>query len=185
MRVNLLAKRYALALFELSLETKSEDKIAGDMSLIAKVLEDNRTFRKVLQNPVLDDNKKAALLIKVFKGHTQKLTQRFLHLISRKGRASYLPAICYAFEEIFKEHKNILSAELVTAIKVDKKIREEIIAKLKQITDKNIELEEIVDDEIIGGFVLRLEDYQFDASVANQLKRLKKEFSDNLYVKQF
>ncbi len=185
MRVNLLAKRYALALFELSLEDKSTDKIAKDMSFIGKVLEQNRELRKVLENPVLDDAKKATLLVKIFGNNIQKLTKRFLHLISRKGRASYLLAICYAFGEIYKEHKNILSAELITAIKADKEIREDIITKLKNITDKNIELEEIVDDDIIGGFVLRMGDYQYDASIANQLNRLKKEFSENLYVKQF
>jgi len=185
MRVNLLAKRYAQAVFELSIENKNTDKIFSDLMLIQEVLEENRALRKVLENPVLDDHKKAALLDKLFAKHVENLTDRFLHLIARKGRASYLLSICVAFHEIFKDYKNILSAELITAIKADKKIKDTIIAKLKQITDKNIELSEVIDEEIIGGFVVKMGDYEYNASITNQLKRLKKEFSNNLYVKQF
>ena len=185
MKVNLLSKRYAQAIFELSLEYKNTDNIAKDMVLIQKVLEQNRQLRKILENPVLDDVKKAGLLIKIFGNSVEKLTSRFLHLISRKGRASYLLSISYAFDEIYKDFKNIMTAELITATKADKEIRENIISKLKQITDKDIELNEIVDEEIIGGFVIKLEDYEYNASIANQLKRLEKEFSKNLFVKQF
>ncbi len=185
MRVNLLSKRYAQAVFELSVEQKNSDSIAKDLELIREVLEENRQLRKILENPVLDDTKKAGLLVKIFGKHVDKLTSGFLHLISRKGRASYLLSICYAFNNIYKEYKNIVSAELVTATKADKEIRETIIEKLKKITDKNIELNETVDNEIIGGFVIKLGDYEYNASIANQLKRLEQEFSDNLFVKQF
>jgi F-type H+-transporting ATPase subunit delta len=185
MRVNLLSKRYAQAVFELSVEYKNTDKVAKDLELIKSVLEENRQLRKILENPVLDDTKKAGLLIKIFGKHIDKLTSGFLHLISRKGRASYLLSICYAFNEIYKDYKNIVSAELITAIKADKEIRETIISKLKQITEKDIELNETVDEDIIGGFVIKLGDYEYNASIANQLKRLEKEFSKNLFVKQF
>ncbi len=185
MRVNLLAKRYAQAVFDLSVENKTTDKVARNLVLIKEVLQENRQLRRILENPVLDDSKKATVLSKLFAKHVEELTARFLHLITRKGRASYLLSICEAFDEIYKEYRNILSAELVTAIDVDKKIRKSIIAKLQQITDKNIELIETVNEDIIGGFVVKMGDYQYDASIANQLKRLKKEFSKNLYVKQF
>jgi F-type H+-transporting ATPase subunit delta len=185
MRVNLLSKRYAQAVFELSVEYKNTDKVAKDLELIKSVLEENRQLRKILENPVLDDNKKADLLIKIFGKHIDKLTSKFLHLISRKGRASYLLSICYAFNTIFKDYKNIVSAQLVTAVKADDKIRKSIIAKLKQITDKEIELNETVDQDIIGGFVIKLGDFEYNASIQNQLKRLEKEFSKNLFVKQF
>ena len=185
MRVNLLAKRYAQAVFELSVENKTTDKVAHDLVLIKEVLEENRKLRRILENPVLDDSKKATLLTKLFAKHVEELTARFLHLITRKGRASYLLSICQAFDEVYKEYRNILSAELITATPVDKKIRESIINKFQQITDKTIALTETVNEDIIGGFVVKMGDYQYDASIVNQLKRLKKEFSKNLYVKQF
>ncbi len=185
MRVNLLSKRYAQAVFDLSIETNITDKIAKDLALIKEVLEENRQLRKIMGNPVLDDTKKATLLVTIFGKHVEELTAHFLHLITRKGRASYLLSICIAFNEIYKNYKNILSAELVTAIKADVQIRKSVISKLTNLSDKTIELNETIDEDIMGGFVIKFEDYQYDASVANQLRRLKKEFSDNLYVKQF
>ena len=83
---------------------------------------------------------------------------------------------------IYKEYKNILPVKLTTAIAVDEKIKKEILDKLAQVTDMNLEVTEIVDKELIGGFKLNFEDYQYNNSVKKQLQRLAKVFSDNLYV---
>ncbi len=184
MRINLLAKRYAKAVFELSVEMNITDKVAKDLRLVAKIIEENRLLRKLLHNPVLDSTKKVKILNAIFGKHISKLTNRFLNLITLKNREQYILFICQAFEKIYLDYKNILSAELTTAIKADEKIRREIIEKLKQITNKKIDLHSQVDENIIGGYIIKLDDYQYDASIANQLKRLKKEFSENLYVKQ-
>ncbi len=180
MRVNLLAKRYAQALFDLSLENKIEEKVAADMRLVGSVLAENRELRRVLANPVLLGSKKIKILNKIFERKLTELSLRFFNLIIRKGREIYLESTCQAFEDIYKNYKNVVSAELITAMKSEDKIRKLIVNKLKAITDKDIELKEIVNEDIIGGFVVRLEDYQYDASVATQLRRLRKNYADKL-----
>ena len=187
MRVNLLAKRYAEAVFELAIETKQVDRIAEDLKLVYKVLDENRELRKIISNPVIDTSKKINILNKLFgeQGKISDISIRFLNLITRKGREIYIMGICQAFENIYLEYKNIVRAELVTAFDPDKEIRETVMAKLKTISNKEVELNEIIDDNIIGGFIVRIEDYQLDASVANQLKKLGKSFAGNLYEKQF
>ncbi len=84
MRVKLLAKRYAQALFDLAVEQKILEKVHGDIILIDTVLKENRNLRKVLANPVLDDHKKIRVLNVLFGGKVEKLTQRFLELITTK-----------------------------------------------------------------------------------------------------
>lgn len=187
MRVNLLAKRYAEAVFELAIETKNVDRVAQDLKLVYNVFEENRELRKIVANPVIDASKKINIFNKLFaeKGRISDLSIRFLNLITRKGREMYITGICAAFEKIYLDYKNIVKAELVTAYKADKEIRESVLAKLKTISNKEIELSETIDEDIIGGFVVRIEDYQVDASVANQLKKLGKNFAGNLYEKQF
>ena len=187
MRVNLLAKRYAEAVFEIAVESKNVDRIAEDLKLVYKVMDENRELRKIIANPVIDSSKKISILNKIFgdQGKISDLSIRFLNLITRKGREIYLMGICQAFENIYLEYKNIVKAELVTAFAPDAEIKESVLAKLKAISDKDVELHELVDDDIIGGFIVRIEDYQVDASVANQLKKLGKRFAGNLYEKQF
>ncbi len=180
MRVNLLAKRYAQALFDLSLENKIEEKAAADMRLVGRVLTENRELRRIMANPVLNGSKKVKILNRLFGEKLSELSLRFFSLIIRKGREVYLESICLAFDDIYKDYKNVIGAELITATKSDDKIRKLVVEKLKAITDKDIELKEIIDEDIIGGFVVRLEDYQYDASVTTQLRRLRKNYADKL-----
>ncbi len=180
MRVNLLAKRYAQALFDLSLENKIEEKVAIDMRLVGRVLAENRELRRIMANPVLNGSKKVKILNRLFGEKLSELSLRFFSLIIRKGREVYLESICLAFDDIYKNYKNVVGAELLTATKSDDEIRKLVVGKLKAITDKDIELKEIVDESIIGGFVVRLGDYQYDASVTTQLRRLRKNYADKL-----
>jgi len=180
MRVNLLAKRYAQALFDLSLENRIDEKVAADMRLVGRVLTENRELRRIMANPVLNGSKKIKILDRLFRERLNELSLRFFSLIIRKGREVYLESICLAFENIYKNYKNVVGAELITATKSDDKIKKLVVGKLKAITDKDIELKEIVNEDIIGGFVVRLEDYQYDASVTTQLRRLRKNYADKL-----
>jgi F-type H+-transporting ATPase subunit delta len=184
MRVNLLAKRYAQALFDLALEMKIQDKIVKDMQLISEVLQEHRELRKLLKNPVVDDFKKVKLLDAVFGNHIQKLTEKFFALIIKKDREMYLEPVCEAYIDIYRKYNNILPLELITAFKADKKTKDTIVKKVADATKLNIELHETVNEDIVGGFIINYEDYQFDASIKTQLKELKNEFSKNLFIKK-
>jgi len=182
MRVKLLSKRYAQALFELAVENNILDEVEKDIRFIDSVLQESRELRIVLDNVVLEGYKKINVLNRLFESRVQKLTIKFLHLITRKNRETYIVPICQAFIEIYKDYKNIMPVTLTTAYKTDVKISEAILTKLRTVTDKELEITEEVDVTLIGGFKLDFQDYQYDDSVKVQLKRLGKEFSDNLYI---
>ena len=185
MRIQLLSKRYAQAIFGLALENKILEEVKNDMLLVNSVLDENRVLRRLMANPVLDGYKKIRVLNKLFEGKVQKLSLKFLQLITRKGREQYISFICKAFIEIYKEYKNIVDVQFTTAHKIDENLRKTMLKKLQEFTEKHLEVSENIDKEIIGGFKLNFADYQYDASIKTQLKRLGKEFSKNLYVKEY
>lgn len=185
MRVKLLSKRYAKALFDLAVELNILEKVNSDLRLIGKVFSENRELRVIIANPVIDAYKKINILNKLFEGKVQELTIKFLRLITTKGREKYIQYISEAFNGIYKEYKNILSVNLTTAQRAEKVITDDIINKLHEATSMNIELTEKVDEDIIGGFIINFQDYRYDASIINQLNKLKKEFSENLYETKF
>ncbi len=185
MRVQLLSKRYAQALFGLAVENNILEEVQKDMVFVGAVIDENRILRKVLANPVLDSYKKVRILNKLFGGKIQKLSMKFLELITKKGRERYIGFICTSFNEIYREYKNIIEVQLTTAFQVDEQLRKKVIKKLQTFTDKQLEISEQIDEDLIGGFKLNFNDYQYDASIRTQLKRMGKTFSKNLYVRKY
>jgi F-type H+-transporting ATPase subunit delta len=185
MRIKLLSNRYAQALFDLALELKVLDKVDSDLMLVSKVFSENRELRVIIANPVIDAHKKVNIFNKIFEDKLQELSIKFLRLITNKGREKYIPYICDAFIDIYKEFKNILPVYITTAQVADKEVTDDISRKLKDATKMNIELTEDINEDIIGGFVVNFQDYQYDASIIKQLNKLKKGFSENLYKIQF
>ncbi len=184
MRIKLLSKRYAQALFDLAIEFNILEKVNSDVKLIGSVFNENRELRVIIANPVIDTYKKINILNMLFETNIQELSMKFLRLITNKGREQYIPYICNTFDEIYLEYKNILSVEFITAQKADKKVLDDISGKLKEVTKMNIDLMEKVNKDIIGGFVVNFQDYQYDASIINQLSKLKKSYSENLFETQ-
>ncbi|MFA5419876.1 MAG: ATP synthase F1 subunit delta, partial [Bacteroidales bacterium] len=107
MRIKLLSRRYAQAVFDLADEYKIVEQVYQDLVLVRKVFDGNRQLRAIINNPVLDTFKKVRVLQKIFQPHVHQLTLKFLLLITRKGRESYIMPICDAFDEIYKDFKNI------------------------------------------------------------------------------
>lgn len=182
MRIQLLSKRYAQALFELALENDILDKVEKDIRLVDSALQSSRELRIIMANVVLDNYKKVSILKRLFEDKVEILTLKFLLLVTKKNREEYIAPICKAFLTIFKDYKNIMPVILTTAYDTDTKTRDAILNKLKDVTQKELEVTEKVDETLIGGFKLDFMDYQYDDSVKVQLKRLGKEFSDNLYI---
>lgn len=185
MRINLLSRRYAQAVFGLATEYKVIDRVNTDMILVAQVFAENRQLRSLIKNPVIDTTKKVKILEQIFKNEVSELTMRFILLITRKGREEYIPYICDAYYNIYKTHKNILTVKLTTAVQADATLKKEVVAKMSLATKMNIELLEKVDEKVVGGLVLNFEDYKYDASVLSELNKLRSAFSHDLYIKKY
>jgi len=172
-------------LFDLALEMKNLERVYNDILLVLDVTRENPEFRRLLTSPVIPPGKKSQILKGIFEKHLDRLTFRFLQLVTIKERALHLETIAGSFVSIYKKHKNILITRLKTAAPVDDQTRKIIISLVAEATHKNIELIEEIDEKLIGGFVLALDDSQYDASLRNKISRLSKSFDKNLYIKGY
>lgn len=166
------AIRYSKALLDLAIEQNKVDVVAADMKFMATVCAENRDLEVMLQSPIVKADKKVAILNAIF-DQFDTLTKSFVELIAKNSREAYLPQIAEAFEGILKAHQGIVPVTLISAQKLDDKVKQEIIAKVQGMTTGKVEVTEKLDADLIGGFIVRMGDNQIDASIASQINNLK------------
>lgn len=173
MDLSTIAVRYAKAFFATAKERTLLDVLKMDIETVLSVCETSDDFVFLLESPVVRDSQKAETIQSIFSGKVDSLTLNFLLLIIKNKREVFIPGICRKFLALCREDQKIKSVRITTA----EEISDETADKLKKLieTELNatVELEKDVKAELIGGLVLRLEDKQFDASVASQLKKIK------------
>lgn len=182
---SLIAKRYAKALFDLSLELNVIEDSKVDMELILSVCESNKDFNQLLISPVIRAEKKQKVFNAIFKGKISDMSLRYLDIITRKKRENYIKQIAEEYILAYKKFKNIFTIHFQSATEISDDIRKKVIALLEDQTKANIEMVEEIKKELVGGFVLKYNDYKYDASIAYMLKRLKKSSAEvNLYKRE-
>jgi ATP synthase, F1 delta subunit len=169
-----ISVRYSHALFESALEKKILDKVYDDMTFISEIC-DIPEMKEFLNSPIIVPSKKTDILHKVVGGNVQKITLSFIDMVVRKERENFLPAMARAFKHETKKYKGITESVLTTAVKVDAGIREKVSDLIAGIFNTKVELAEVVDNNIMGGFILRIEDNYIDASVRSKLRKIEKE----------
>lgn len=169
-----ISVRYSKALFQAALEKNIIDKVSDDMSFISEIAKAPET-REFLESPIIPPSKKSAVFEKLLKGNVQDVTLSLVGLLVKNGRESFLPSIARAFIHETQVYKGITEAVLTTAIPVDSKVKQQISEMVAGTFSTKVELKEIVDPGIIGGFILRVDDNYIDASIKNKLRKVKKE----------
>ncbi|HNX44837.1 MAG TPA: ATP synthase F1 subunit delta [Bacteroidales bacterium] len=177
--------RYAKALFDLALDNDLLERVEDDMALIDTVCHENKALVVMLHNPVISADKKQKVLSAIFSGNIHPLTMNFLSILSRKRREQYIDGIADAFVKIYRDYKGITVARVTGAMPLDASEKQTILGILSKLTDKDVELIETIRTEILGGFIIQMDDYQIDQSVVTKIKNLKKDFEKNPYIKGF
>ena len=178
-----LATRYAKSLVDLAIEKGQLEEVYADMQWLQSVCKSNRDFVNVLKSPVITGDKKIKILGAVAGDRFSRFTTAFNKLLVNKGRESNLPEIAHAFISQYKEHKKIHTLKLTTASPLSNEVKKAVIEQVKKTGGyENIELEEKVDKNIIGGFVLQVDDKMIDASIAYDLKAIAKQFENNDFI---
>jgi F-type H+-transporting ATPase subunit delta len=178
-----LATRYAKSLLDLAIERGQLEQVFADMQVMQQICKGNRDFITLLGSPVIKTDIKRKIVEAVTTGRITELTTAFNSLLIKKGRESNLPEIITAFISQYKEHKNIHTVKLTTAIAISDSVRQAIIEQVKKASGfGNIELDEKVDEDIIGGFVLQVGDKLVEASIAYDLKTIARQFDNNDFI---
>lgn len=132
-------------------------------------------FQYMLSVPTLQVSEKTKVVGAVFEKHLSDLSLSMVNLVITNKREVYLPGIARNFQDMYRKARGIRSASLVTAQEVDEAARRGIRDLIKKAYDSEVELTSSVDQDVIGGFVLTIEDRQYDASVASNLKKIRKQ----------
>lgn len=181
-----VASRYVKSLLGLAVEQGVLEAVNTDMQFFDKVCHSNRDFVLMLKSPIIRHEKKKEILNKLFSGRVHPLTMLIIDILTKKNRESLLPSIATEFHNAYNVYKGIGKASVISTIPVDNELRSELVALVKKLSNKTqVELEEKVDKDLIGGFILNVGDRQIDASIKNKLKTLKNKFSENPFIKQF
>ena len=169
-----ISVRYARALFQTALEKKILDQVNQDMLFISEICKAAET-KEFLGSPIISPSKKEAIFHKMLAGNVEAITLSLIDLIVKNGRESFLPAIARVFIHETKKFKGVTESVLTTAVKVDENVRKQITGLISDAFKTKVDLKENIDPEIIGGFILQIDDSYIDASIKNKLRKIKKE----------
>lgn len=178
-----LASRYAKSLIDLALEKGELEKIYEDMQWLQQVIKGSRDFGNFLRSPIIKSDKKEKIAEAIIGGKVTNITSLFIRLLIAKGRESNLPEIITSFISQYKEYKNIYPVKLTTATPIDEDLKKAMVDQIRKTSDmQNIELEAMVNEDLIGGFVLEAGDKLIDASIAYDLRQIARQFENNDFV---
>ena len=166
--------RYAKALLEFAIESQKEKAVVEEMQNILSVVESSPELDDALNSPVLPGSQKRKIIDGVFP-KASKTVQSLFDLLSQNSREGILGGVAHHYIELFDKHQGKVAATVTTAVPLSADLEKEVLKKAASLTPLQIELKTIVDPTLKGGFILRVGDLQYNASIADRLEALKRE----------
>ncbi len=173
MNEGIITKRYAKALFLASEEEDKTEPIKEDIDSILLTIHESEEFAEFLASPVVKESVKEKLLISIFSDKVDSIVLNFLKLLVKNKREQYLGKVCLQYLQLYKETRGIKEATITTAYQIGEEYRKEVRDYIRKKFKIDVDLTEKTDESLIGGFKLRIEDRQIDASIASKLKKIK------------
>ncbi len=173
------ASRYAKATLDFAIEKKAADAVEKDMRAIASTIAENKELKSVLGSPIVKGEVKKNALNQIFKGSHQ-ITMGLLGVLTDNKRIDLLREVALKYIIQHEKLKGEDVAYVTTAVPLNATLEKKILSEVTKITGKKVTIENKVDESVLGGFVLRVGDLQYDASIANKLNNIKREFTNSL-----
>ena len=171
--IDVIANRYAEALFQLSEEENITKEIYNELHDVVEVIKNNKELDNVLKSPLVAKNEKTQLIEALFNNKINNDLKNFLKILVEKGRISSLKSIELTFKELLNDKHNIIEGTVISAIALTEKQVKELEEKLSKKYNKNVTLENEVDKNVLGGVLVRLGNTQIDGSVKTRLNNIK------------
>ena len=172
------AIRYAKAVLSIATDQKSTEVVNNDMKLITSTIGKSEDLNHMLQSPVVRSSDKKDVLTSVFKNANVVTTNLIDTLISNK-RLTILNDVASSYIQLYDQMRGTQVATVTTAVPLTADLKSKVLVKVKELTGKEAEVENSIDESILGGFILRVGDIQYNASILNKLDKLKREFTLN------
>jgi F-type H+-transporting ATPase subunit delta len=174
------AIRYAKAVLEQANQGNIANVVFGDMQSVHATIEGSKELRLVLKSPVVKAEDKKEALLKIFSNNSE-VTKGLIEILTANKRINLLGLVADSFINLYNESKGVKVAKVTTAVALSSELEAQVLEKVKQLTGSDqVTIVNEIDESIIGGFILRVGDLQYNASIANKLGKIKREFSKSL-----
>lgn len=181
-----IASRYAKSLIQLAEEKGQLNEVFADIKSLDTTFESSRDLKLMFKSPIIPSDKKLNIVKRLFEGKISDLLYRFLVLMIKKGREVHFHDMVVSFIEQYNVLRNITTVTITSAVKLDAGLVQTMLTSLKtkeQLGD--IQLKEVVDESIIGGFILQYGDKMIDSSVVRKLNGYRGIVDDDSYIKKY
>ncbi|CAM1352122.1 ATP synthase F1 subunit delta [Tenacibaculum crassostreae] len=176
------ALRYAKAILNLAKESGNESLVNDNMKSIVSTIAESADLDAMLKSPIIKAADKRKVLAALFGDKVDNIVKGLFNLLEENKRMIMLESVAKQYSIIYDYHKSMQVAKVTTAVALSKELEDKIQAKIVALTGNNASIENIVNPDILGGFILRVGDVQYDASISNQFNELRREFDNSHYI---
>ena len=171
------AIRYAKAMYDIASEENSINEVYKDMDLVKDLYGDSLDFKNLISNSQINyQDKKKAILALIEKSNY--ITEKLIDLLIHNKRVSIIGDIAISFIQLYNKHNDVKEATVITASPINEDLKSMILSKINISDHKSVSLTNIIDSSIIGGFIIRFDGKEYNASVKQNLNNLKKELTN-------
>jgi len=174
MNTGLISTRYATALLEYSVESNQQEEVYSALKFFLKVYGNVPELRQALQTHSIVKSEKKKIIISACGENVPSTLDEMIELVVKNERQGLIDYIALRYIDLYRERFNIQHGKLVTAVSMDETTKERFIKRIESIIDKELEIETEVEPDIIGGFLLYLDDHRLDASISGKLNRIRR-----------
>jgi F-type H+-transporting ATPase subunit delta len=172
---NPIATAYAKPLLELATEQNQTRPVGEELSQLADLVRQNKTLGLYLADPAIGHDERNQVLDRVFKGRVLPLVHNFLGVLNRRDKLRHLGDIATAYHELLEEQLGNIEVDVTSAQALAEADLEVVRRKIGEALGKNAVVHQFVDESILGGLVVRVQDRLIDASVRYQLQAMKEQ----------
>lgn len=178
-----VAKRYAKGYMDFLADSGKEEMLMEEMKQLKDLIDSSRELKNFFASPVIDIKRKTQIMESVLESFSIE-TKTFLALIIKQGRSEAIATIAREFVQLYKTKNGIKDVSIVSAKELQDDQIQAILNKTKESLPENTKLEvkQKVNPDLIGGFILRMDDKQYDASLKTKMNNIKKEFDLKHYI---
>jgi F-type H+-transporting ATPase subunit delta len=177
MNTSIIAGRYAKALFLAGRENRLLDEFKDNASFLYATIKENSDFERLLDDPVIRPDDKRKIMSRLLSQRVHPMVLNFIDILIKNKREALLGDITLRFTRMYEEHKGVKNAQIISAVEMDEAAKRQMQEQLNTLFQADVRITASVNPDIIGGFILRIDDWQYDASISSGLRRMKKELA--------
>ncbi len=169
----MIGHNYAQALFSLALDEKLDEAILKDLQTVEKAIAPEPDFLRLLSSPNLSKAERCGVLDTCFRGQVHTYVLSCMKLMTEKGCARYIPDVCRAYTDLYREMHGIVSVRAATAVPMTEEQKQRLTKRLETMTGKKIILEPVLDPGCLGGVRLDYDGLRVEDTVRHRLDSVR------------